>query len=62
MELSLGPSDLKPEYKDIPTSQTDYWCFDEEVQKAIVVVGKAMFYRLKGGPNENYNAIYPPEN
>ena len=58
MKLTLDREDLKPEYQNINCSQTRFQHFKEEVQKAIIVVGKAQFREYDGS---NYNAIYPTE-
>ena len=58
MKLTLDREDLKPEHQNINCSQTRFEHFREEVQSAIVVVGKAQFREYDGS---NYNAIYPPQ-
>lgn len=58
MKLLIDREDLKPEHKDINCSQTRFQHFKENVQAAIIAVGKAQFREYDGS---NYNAIYPTE-
>ena len=59
MRLELNTGDLKPEFKELPTSQVKFEHLDPVVQKAVKCVGKATFYRDKGTHAENYNVVYP---
>lgn len=58
MTLELGYEDLKHEHKDCNPSQTRFHMFTDKAQKAIRIVGKAMFFN---GDKSNYNAIYPQQ-
>lgn len=57
MILELTDEDLKPENKDCNASRTSFSKFKDEVQLAIRVVGKAMYF---GFNRDTHNAIYPP--
>lgn len=61
MKLELDREDLKPENTDKSCSLTKFDDFKEDVQTAIVAVGRATFFTDKGGPNESYNVINPPK-
>lgn len=56
MKLIVDREDLKPEFKNINCSQTKFEHFQENVQAAIVAVGRAQFREYDGS---NYNAILP---
>ena len=56
MKLTLDRDDLKPEYRNINCSQTEFKHFHKTVQRAIEAVGRATFQEYDG---RNYNAIYP---
>lgn len=56
MKLILDREDLKPQFIDTNCSLTAFEHFKEDVQKAIVAVGRAQFREYDGS---NYNAIFP---
>jgi hypothetical protein len=57
MKLTLDREDLKPEFKTVNCSRTNFEHFKMEVQQAICEAGRAEFREWDGW---NYNAIYPP--
>lgn len=56
MKLFIDRADLKPEYENVNCSRTKFQYFADEVQTAIIAVGRATFREYDGS---NYNAIYP---
>jgi len=58
MELSLYKEDLRPEYKDVNPTATSFENFSAAAQKAIKLVGKAVYHEY--GTYHYYNPIYPP--
>lgn len=64
MKLELDPLDLKPKFQEdgdqaISTREIAFSHLREEAQKAVSMVGWAMFFFFN---RETYNAIYPPVN
>jgi hypothetical protein len=58
MKLTLDREDLKPQFQEMPCRHTSFENFKEEVQEAILAVGRATFYEYDG---RNYNAIHPSQ-
>lgn len=57
MELTIGREDMRPGYQETNCSQTKFEHFNDQVQRVIKAVGRAMFYEYD---RTNYNTIYPP--
>lgn len=57
MKLILDREDLKPEYREINCSRTEFQHFTAKTQRAIRQVGRATFIEQN---YSNYNAIFPP--
>lgn len=61
MELELDEKDLQLDCKDVPTSAVTFEHLTKMAQTAVTIVGRATFYRDRGGQNENYNSVHPPK-
>ena len=58
MELKLFREDLQDEYKNVNSSQTKFYMFSDDAQKAIYLTQniRAVFWEYDG---RSYNAIFP---
>lgn len=64
--LTLDPSDLKPEFQEgegpglnqkISTRDVTFEKLNEKAQKLVEIIGRAVFYAWD---RQTYNAVYPP--
>lgn len=58
MNLELWPDDLRPEAESVHLQNLSFEHFKPDVQQAILLVGRAVFYRWA---RDGYHAIYPPK-
>lgn len=57
MELTLDRDDLKPRFRHVNCRHTLWQHFNDKAQRALNVIGRAVFYECDG---RDYNVVYPP--
>ena len=58
MKLTLHRHDLRSEFEDISFRESSFEHFNEDAQRAIIAVGRAVFWAYD---RSNYNAIITPK-
>ncbi|MBT4849404.1 hypothetical protein HON36_00965 [Candidatus Parcubacteria bacterium] len=58
MKVEFDREDLRPQHKDIPTSQVAFEHLNPEAQGALLIARRGVFYE---NGRKSYNAVYPPK-
>lgn len=61
MELKLVQGDLQEAHIHCPTSSVGFEHLNANVQKGVIDIGRATFYRYERTTREEYKIIYPPK-